>query len=232
MGITQVHPDYWRRWEEDIHWFHRMGGDEQLRNHYTFLILSFPLQEKQLPTMPMVISTKACSIMAFGKVLVCTRAPHPFSVGGHPSPQWKNQVLWCIWGLYIGIVTDSPPNSLITKQQKWDTFCVVGQVPEGRRVHRPLWEQSEDWPRPSHVRVCRLVFSAGLKRRADNQRRYKKGGYFHGHFKDGQRNGEVGKNSGKSVDGCGTCAFCPPRAHRAPSSMPMVISTQAASSRF
>lgn len=112
MGITQVHPDYWRRWEEDIHWFHRMGGDEQLRNHYTFLILSFPSQEKQLPTMPMVISTKACSTMAFGKVLVCTRAPHPFSVGGHPSPQWKNQVLWCIWGLYIGIVTDSPPNSL------------------------------------------------------------------------------------------------------------------------
>lgn len=162
----------------------------------------------------------------------CVHVRHILFVGGHPSPQWKNQVLWCIWGLYIGIVTDSPPNSIITKQQKWDTFCVVGQVPEGRRVHRPLWEQSEDWPRPSHVRVCRLVFSAGLKRRADNQRRYKKGGYFHGHFKDGQRNGEVGKNSGKSVDGCGTCAFCPPRAHRAPSSMPMVISTQAASSRF
>ena len=42
-------------------------------------ILSFLLhaQEKQLPTMPMVISTKACSTMAFGKVLVCTRAPHP-----------------------------------------------------------------------------------------------------------------------------------------------------------
>ncbi len=87
-----------------------------------------------------------------------------------------------------------PSRLLVINQYNGTSFLywVVGQVPEGRRVHRPLWEQSEDWPRQSHVRGLTVVFFWVEKsNRKWPSSRYKKGGYFHGHFKDGQRNGEV-----------------------------------------